>query len=53
MLPARLVVRLTLTIGATIEYSYPITDRVAGWGCMRLSDRFVSLFEAGIDFFVW
>jgi hypothetical protein len=86
----------TYAIGATIEYAYPITDRLVaagglgagldvlddsygngttnhGWGCLRLSptftfdrlnvglhyqlvrtsDRFVSLFEAGIDFFVW
>jgi hypothetical protein len=86
----------TYAIGATLEYAYPITDRLVaagglgagldvlddsygngttnhGWGCLRLSptftfdrlniglhyqlvrtaDRFVSLFEAGIDFFVW
>jgi hypothetical protein len=86
----------TYAIGATIEYAYPITDRLVaagglgagldvlddsyqnattnhGWGCLRLSptftfdrlniglhyqlvrtsERFVSLFEAGIDFFVW
>ncbi|HEX7700052.1 MAG TPA: hypothetical protein VF403_05010 [Kofleriaceae bacterium] len=85
----------TYAIGVTLEYAYPITDRLLaagglgtgfdmvndsyngttnhGWGCLRLSptftfdrlniglhyqlvrtsERFVSLFEAGIDFFVW
>ncbi|MEO8846435.1 MAG: hypothetical protein ABI591_30375 [Kofleriaceae bacterium] len=86
----------TYAIGGTLEYAYPITDRLLaagglgagldaiddsygsasgnhGWGCVRLSptftfdrlhvglhyqlvrtsERFVSLFEAGIDFFVW
>jgi len=86
----------TYAVGVTLEYAYPITDRLLaagglgagldvvddsyqnassnhGWGCLRLSptftfdhlnvglhyqlvrtsERFVSLFEAGIDFFVW